>query len=147
MPRKECRYNGKHKFDTEEAQLEHEAKCPDKKKRTDLKECPFTNRHILTLKQYENHIKKCKYKPKVIKKEENKNQIKNEDNNNNEKINNNETNKEWNSVENWGDDYNSKETGKVDPLSFHEKIFNIDPKYANEDVFDDDDFIFKQSYI
>jgi len=59
MPRKECRYNGKHKFDTEEAQLEHEAKCPDKKKRTDLKECPYNPIHIFPSSTFEKHILKC----------------------------------------------------------------------------------------
>ena len=84
MPKKECRYNPRHKFDNEIAQLEHEHKCPDKKKRTDLIECPYTNRHVISKKQYENHIKKCKYRPKTVKKEETieNNGNTNKDNNN-----------------------------------------------------------------
>ena len=73
MPKKECRYNKKHKFDSEEAQLEHESRCPDKKKRTDLKECPFSNIHIVPTKQYESHIKKCKYRPQTVEEEPNNN--------------------------------------------------------------------------
>ena len=60
MPKKQCRYNNKHKFDTDEALLSHEKYCPDKSKRTDLKECPFSNKHIVLTKQYEKHIKKSK---------------------------------------------------------------------------------------
>ena len=64
MPKKLCRYNNKHKFDTDDALLSHEKYCPDKSKRTDLKECPFSNKHIVLTKQYEKHIKICKYRPK-----------------------------------------------------------------------------------
>ena len=75
MPKKQCRYNNKHKFDTDEALLSHEKYCPDKSKRTDLKECPFSNKHIVLTKQYEKHIKICKYRPK--KTEQKDEQIKN----------------------------------------------------------------------
>ena len=86
MPKKECRYDKSHKFNTEEEQLEHEAKCPTKKKRTDLKECPYSNRHILTIKQYERHIKNCKFKPKMVKKEVNKNDDNSNSNTNKDKV-------------------------------------------------------------
>ena len=43
------RYNSKHIFYSEEAQLEHESNCPDIKKRKDLIKCPFTNRHIIPI--------------------------------------------------------------------------------------------------
>ena len=141
MPKKECRYNKKHKFDSEEAQLDHESKCPDKKKRTDLKECPFTNRHIVTTKQYENHIKKCKFRPKIVKKEEPKND--NENNNIKSKKNKNE----WNSLDNWGDELDNNASINDDFNKRHEKIFNFDGKDLNEDVFEEEDFIFKQCYI
>ncbi len=141
MPKKECRYNKKHKFDSEEAQLDHESKCPDKKKRTDLKECPFTNRHIVTTKQYENHIKKCKFRPKIVKKEE----PKNDNENNNIKSQNNKN--EWNSLDNWGDELDNNASINDDFNKRHEKIFNFDGKDLNEDVFEEEDFIFKQCYI
>ena len=141
MPKKECRYNKKHKFDSEEAQLDHESKCPDKKKGTDLKECPFTNRHIVTTKQYENHIKKCKFRPKIVKKEE----PKNDNENNNIKSQNNKN--EWNSLDNWGDELDNNASINDDFNKRHEKIFNFDGKDLNEDVFEEEDFIFKQCYI
>ena len=141
MQKKECRYNKKHKFDSEEAQLDHESKCPDKKKRTDLKECPFTNRHIVTTKQYENHIKKCKFRPKIVKKEE----PKNDNENNNIKSQNNKN--EWNSLDNWGDELDNNASINDDFNKRHEKIFNFDGKDLNEDVFEEEDFIFKQCYI
>ena len=141
MPKKECRYNKKHKYDSEEAQLDHESKCPDKKKRTDLKECPFTNRHIVTTKQYENHIKKCKFRPKIVKKEE----PKNDNENNNIKSQNNKN--EWNSLDNWGDELDNNASINDDFNKRHEKIFNFDGKDLNEDVFEEEDFIFKQCYI
>ena len=146
MPKKkECRYNPKHKFDTEDAQLDHEKRCPDKKKRTDLKECPYSNRHIVNTKQYENHIKKCKFKPKE-KKEKPSNVIETSNNNNN---NSKEKNKienkknEWD--ENWGED-NNDSNEKVDNDLKKEGEFNFDVK-NDDDVFEDEDFIFKQAYI
>ena len=141
MPKKECRYNKKHKFDSEEAQLDHESKCPDKKKRTDLKECPFTNRHIVTTKQYENHIKKCKFRPKIVKKEE----PKNDNENNNIKSQNNKN--EWNSLDNWGDELDNNASINDDFNKRHEKNFNFAGNDLNEDVFEEEDFIFKQCYI
>ena len=56
MPPKKCRYNNKHKFETEEELLSHEKYCSDKSKRKDLKECPYNPRHIVLTKQYEKHI-------------------------------------------------------------------------------------------
>ena len=70
MNQKKCRYNHKHKYETEEQLLSHEKYCPDKSKRTDLKECPYNPRHIVLTKQYEKHIKTCKYRPKNVPKKE-----------------------------------------------------------------------------
>ena len=147
MPKKECRYNKKHKFDSEEAQLEHESRCPDKKKRTDLKECPFSNRHIVTTKQYENHIKKCKFRPKTVKKEEPKNDNENSNNHNNPgNTNNNDNNKnEVNNSEFWGDELDTNENRNNESNKII--VFNFDGKDNNDDVFEEDDFIFKQCYI
>ena len=147
MPKKECRYNPKHKFDSEEAQLEHESKCPDKKKRKDLKECPFTNRHIVTIKQYENHIKKCKFRPKTVKKEEIKNDDENLNNNNNDdnRNDNNKNQNDWNCLDNWGDENDNNEKKNENLKKIQRFIF--DGKDTNDDVFEEDDFIFKQCYI
>ena len=106
MPKKLCRYNNKHKFDTDDALLQHEKYCPDKSKRTDLKECPFSNKHIVLTKQYEKHIKICKYRPKnTPQKEEQKNK---ENNNINAEVINDEKNKkieDWElKVDEWIDD-------------------------------------------
>ena len=146
MPKKECRYDKSHKFNTEEEQLEHEAKYPTKKKRTDLKECPYSNRHILTIKQYERHIKNCKFKPKMVKKEVNKNDDNSNSNTNKEKGDINSEFK-WNeSNEFWGDEKdvnceNSNPNQVKEP-----KNFNFD--YKNEgDVFENEDFIFSQCYV
>ena len=69
MPKK-CRYNPKHKFITDSELLDYEKECPDKLKRTDLKVCPYNSKHVVLIKLYEAHIKKCKYKPKEIPKKE-----------------------------------------------------------------------------
>ena len=147
MPKKECRYNKKHKFDSEEAQLEHESRFPNKMKRTDLKECPFSNRHIVTTKQYENHIKKCKFRPKTVKKEEPKNDNENSNNQNNPGITkNNDNNKnEVNNSEFWGDELDTNENRNDESNKI--TVFNFDGKDNNDDVFEEDDFIFKQCYI
>ena len=147
MPKKTCRYNNKHKYDTEEAQLKHEAICPDKKLRTDLKECPYTNRHIVTTKQYENHIKKCKFKPKIDKIEESNNNLNNINKINNSEKNhsdNNNLNKnEW-STDNWN---NANEVSEIKNEKFRKnKIFFFDEK-DSKDIFDEEDFIFKECYI
>ena len=136
MLKQECRYNAKHKFNTEEEQLEHESKCKDKEKRTDLKVCPFTNRHILKISQFNNHIKKCKYKPKDFGKPTQKNDKNN--NANNDFI-----------AENWGDWGGENETKNEDETVAkpEKRNFNFDFKDNNGDVFDEDDFIFKQCYI
>ncbi len=147
MPKKkECRYNGKHKFETEEAQLEHEKKCPDKKKRTDLKECPYSNRHIVNTKQYETHIKKCKFKPKEKKEiPANANNNPNDNNNNKEKNKIESKNDEWNNTsDTWGND-DLNDSQKEDN-SKKEETFNFNVKDDN-DVFEEEDFIFKQAYI
>ena len=144
MPKKECRYNPKHKFDNEIAQLEHEHKCPDKKKRTDLIVCPYTNRHIVSVKQYENHIKKCNFKQKSCKllEEENKNEdIKKTDQ---KIILNNLINDENNSGLIKGNNKRKKYKKDKDRIN----IFVFDGKSADdEDDFDEDDFIFKCCYI
>ena len=151
MPKKSCRYDSKHKFDTEEDQLNHEAKCPSRKKRTDLKECPFSNRHIVTTKQYENHIKKCKYRPKTVKKEEiiENNGNTNKDNNNgitqNDNKNKNQNQNEWDASDNWGDENNEKRKEK-DGL-MNNQGFKYDINDSHGDIFEEEDFIFKQCYI
>ena len=147
MPKKECRYNQRHKFDNEIAQLEHEHKCPDKKKRTDLIECPYTNRHVISIKQYENHIKKCKFRPKTVKKEEIKNDDENLNNNNNDdnRNDNNKNQNDWNCLDNWGDENDNNEKKNENLKKIQRFIF--DGKDTNDDVFEEDDFIFKQCYI
>ena len=151
MPKKKCRYNSKHTFDSEEEQLNHEAKCPSKKERTDLKECPFTRRHIVTTKQYENHIKKCKYKPKIVKKEEinENNENLNKDKNNEIMQNDNKSKNqnEWDSIDNWGDENNEKiKENEKDNLKKNQS-FKYDLNDAKNDIFEEEDFIFKQCYI
>ena len=143
MNQKKCRYNHKHKFETEEQLLSHEKYCPDKSKRTDLKECPYNPRHIVLTKQYEKHIKTCKYRPKnVPKKEEPK-----VDENNYFNDTDNKKNENWDlKVEQWiNEAVDNNET-----MSKNEKNKIIIEKLKstnNEDVFDDDDFIFKNCYI
>ena len=143
MPKKSCRYNNKHKYDTDEALLNHEKYCPDKSKRTDLKECPFSNKHVVLTKQYEKHIKICKYRPKKI---ENKEEQKIPGNNtpkmDEEKNNNND---DWDGkVEEWID-----ETVKKNEIDINKNKLIIEKLKApsNKDVFDDEDFIFKECYI
>ena len=157
MKKKECRYNPRHKFDTVKLQLEHESKCPDKNRRTDLKECPFTNRHILTIKQYEAHIKKCKFRPKITSTTTNKNESDNKNNSNsngngNSNSNNsknNNVNDDLNDLENWGDenDNNNQKNNKDSKKKEEEKCFDFDGKEVTGDVFEEDDFIFKQCYV
>ena len=155
MTKKECRYNKKHKFDTEDAQLKHEAICPDEKKRKDLKRCPFTKRHILPIKQYENHIKKCKYKPKEEQKVEKKDEKTNENIQNSEEWkgggenvtqNNNNACDEW---EGFLDDFgnNKNEKKKNDYKIDYQKLFNMDEKSITKNVFEEEDFIFSQCYV
>ena len=136
MPKKECRYNKKHKFNTEEKQLEHESKCEDKEKRTDLKVCPFSNKHILPILQFNAHIQKCKYKPKDFGKP-----TQNNDKNNN-------ANNEFN-TDNLGDFGGENETKNEEEIVAkpEKHNFNFDFKDNNGDVFDEVDFIFKQCYI
>ena len=148
MPKKECRYNPKHKFDNEIAQLEHEHKCPDKKKRTDLIECPYTNRHIVSIKQYENHIKKCNFKQKSCKLLEEEIRIGNVKKND-EKIIlktllNNIGNDEINSGVIKGNNKKKKHKKDKDKI----KLFVFEGKSVDDDDdFDEDDFIFKSCYI
>ena len=144
MPKKECRYNPRHKFDNEIAQLEHEHKCPDKKKRTDLKECPYTNRHIISVKQYENHIKKCNFKQKSCKLLEEENKIGDIKINDKKIILNNLGNEENNSGVIKGNNKKRKHKKDKDKI----KVFVFDGKSVDdEDDFDEDDFIFKNCYI
>ena len=143
MNQKKCRYNHKHKYETEEQLLSHEKYCPDKSKRTDLKESPYNPRHIVLTKQYEKHIKTCKYRPKNVPKKE---EPKLDENNffndtDNKKI------EDWDlKVEQWiNEAVDNNET-----MSKNEKNKIIIEKLKstnNEDVFDDDDFIFKNCYI
>ena len=143
MPKKQCRYNNKHKFDTDEALLSHEKYCPDKSKRTDLKECPFSNKHIVLTKQYEKHIKICKYRPK---KTEQKKEQKNTENNTpiieEEKI---KKFEDWDfKVDEWIDD--TIKNNQID-IDKNKLIIEKLKTPSNKDVFDDDDFIFKECYI
>ena len=144
MPKKSCRYNNKHKLDSEEELLSHEKICPDKSKRTDLKECPYSNKHIVLTKQYEKHIKICKYRPKNNPKKE---EQKTEENNSNDN-NNNELNKlaDWDiNVEQWI----NEETLKNDKNNEKNKIIIEKLKApSNKDVFEEEeDFIYKECYI
>ena len=141
-----CRYNkgkGHRYFKTEQELLDHEKNCPDKKKRTDLKECPYNPKHVVLTKQYEKHIKTCKNKPKEnpkkeeLKVEENIIQKDNQKNNKSE---------DWDlKVDQW------IEEGTADtPEIKDEKNKIIIQKLktpSNQDVFDDEDFIFKSCYI
>ena len=139
MPKKQCRYNNKHKFDTDEALLSHEKYCPDKSKRTDLKECPFSNKHIVLTKQYEKHIKICKYRPKKPeqKNTENITPIIEE-----EKI---KKFEDWDfKVDEWIDD--TIKNNQID-IDKNKLIIEKLKTPSNKDVFDDDDFIFKECYI
>ena len=143
MPKKFCRYNNKHKFDTDEALLSHEKYCPDKSKRTDLKECPFSNKHIVLTKQYEKHIKICKYRPKKQKKKEEQKNTENitpiiEE----EKI---KKFEDWDfKVDEWIDD--TIKNNQID-IDKNKIIIEKLKTPSNKDVFDDDDFIFKECYI
>ena len=126
MSKYKCRYNKKHKFDSEEAQLEHESRCPDKKKRTDSKECPFSNIHIIPIKLYENHIKRCKFQPKTVKKEEPKNDNDNSNNQNSLGITNKNDNNKKNEVNNsefWGDELDTNENRNDDSNKI--VVFNL----------------------
>ena len=143
MPKKPCRYNNKHKYETEEELLSHEKYCPDKSKRTDLKECPFSNKHIVLTKQYEKHIKICKYRPK---KTEQKEEQKNTENNTpiieEEKI---KKFEDWDfKVDEWIDD--TIKNNQID-IDKNKLIIEKLKTPSNKDVFDDDDFIFKECYI
>ena len=144
MPKKECRYNPRHKFDNEIAQLEHEHKCPDKKKRTDLIECPYTNRHVISKKQYENHIKKCNFKAKSCKLLEEENKIGDIMKTDEKIILNNLGIDEINSGVIKGNNKKKKPKKDKDKI----KIFIFDGKSVDDDDdFDEDDFIFKNCYI
>ena len=140
---KKCRYNNKHKFETDEQLLSHEKYCPDKSKRKDLKECPYNPRHIVLTKQYEKHIKTCKRKPKNV-------PIKEEqrlDENNSLNDNGNKKMDDWDlMVDQWIDetvDNNETITKNEKNKIIIEKLKSTN----NQDVFDDDDFIFKNCYI
>ena len=143
MPKKSCRYNNKHKFDTDEALLSHEKYCPDKSKRTDLKECPFSNKHVVLTKQYEKHIKICKYRPKKTeKKEEQKNTENDTPVIDEEKI---KKFEDWDfKVDEWIDD--TIKNNQID-IDKNKLIIEKLKTPSNKDVFDDDDFIFKECYI
>ena len=140
-----CRYNNKHKFKTDKDLFSHEKYCPDKNKRTDLKACPYTPKHIVLTKQYENHIKKCNYKPKEEpKKEETK-----VDENNDLAWDCNETqeNKDYHqSTDQCIEEY----VKNNEALIKNEKNRIIIEKLKsnnNQDVFDDEDFVYKNCYI
>ena len=136
MVKLRCNYNSKHKFDTMEKKLDHESQCPDKEKRKDLIVCPFTNRHVIKVSQLENHIINCDYKKhqkfKKEEKEEEKNNIekdifKNKKDNINDK--------------------NRKNKKQNDIKKYLDNIFNFDDLDSNKNVFDEEDFVFKQCYI
>ena len=54
---------------------------------------------------------------------------------------------EWNASDHWGDDFDNNESQKDNLDKIKEKIFNFDGNDNNDDVFEEDDFIFKQCYI
>ncbi len=144
MPPKKCRYNNKHKFETEEELLSHEKYCSDKSKRKDLKECPYNPRHIVLTKQYEKHIKICKNRPKDEPKKENKKAEENNPTNGND--NNLKKFEDWDlKVDHWIDENleNNEDMKKEKNKIIIQKLKSTN----NQDVFDDDDFIFKNCYI
>ena len=144
MPPKKCRYNNKHKFETEEELLSHEKYCSDKSKRKDLKECPYNPRHIVLTKQYEKHIKICKNRPKDEPKKENKKTEENNPTNGND--NNLKKFEDWDlKVDHWIDENleNNEDMKKEKNKIIIQKLKSTN----NQDVFDDDDFIFKNCYI
>ena len=144
MPPKKCRYNNKHKFETEEELLSHEKYCSDKSKRKDLKECPYNPRHIVLTKQYEKHIKICKNRPKDEPKKENKKTEENNPTNGND--NNIKKFENWDlKVDHWIDESleNNEDMKKEKNKIIIQKLKSTN----NQDVFDDDDFIFKNCYI
>ena len=143
MPKKSCRYNAKHKYDTDEDLLSHEKYCPDKSKRTDLKVCPYNSKHVVLTKQYEKHIKNCKSKLKAIPKKEEDNKNDNDNGNNND---NNNKNEDWElNVEKWIDESVSKN----EPTKNEKNKIIIEKLRSNnnQDIFDEEDFIFKECYI
>ena len=145
MPQKKCRYNNKHKFETEEDLLNNEKYCSDKSKRKDLKVCPYNPKHIVLTKQYEKHIKICKNRPKDVPKNEEKKVEENvflndKDNSNSKKY------EDWDfKVDNWIDENmkNNEEMKKEKNKIIIQKLKSPN----NQDVFDDEDFIFKNCYI
>ena len=144
MPPKKCRYNNKHKFETEEELLSHEKYCSDKSKRKDLKECPYNPRHIVLTKQYEKHIKICKNRPKDEPKKENKKTEENNPTNGND--NNLKKFEDWDlKVDHWIDENleNNEDMKKEKNKIIIQKLKSTN----NQDIFDDDDFIFKNCYI
>ena len=144
---KKCRYNSKHKFASDDALFKHEENCPDKEKKNMIV-CPFTQKHIIPKRQYESHIKNCNYKPK---KPKNKNIKDNNENfkdiENNKIKQNNIQNSNNNNENNKNDtDYSVEDENKNEDIN-KIKIFDFDDNDNNGDVFDEDDFIFKQCYI
>ena len=135
----DCRYNKNHTFDNEISRLEHEKICPDKKQ---IILCPFNQEHQLTIKNYNKHIKRCTFRPKAVKMETNNNK----NNNNKVKAINSNTNNEMNNIDNSGDENKGNESRVDDKYVEDEKIFDFDCEYPDEDVFDEEDFIFKQCY-
>ena len=135
MSKIECSYNFKHKFDIIEKRLYHESQCPDKEKRKDLTVCPYTNLYVIKKTQLKFHKKNCDHnKPKKDKKEE---EEKNDNGNNNyENVNIN--------GDNIFDDNNSEKQNDINKNL--ENIFNFDDLDTNKNVFDEEDFIFKQCY-
>ena len=139
MPKLYCRYNKKHEFQTEEDQLSHERTCPDKKNRPDLKVCPFTNRHILKVTMYEKHIKNCKYK-KQIKQEDPAIPTRNDFDNGWGDINNNTNNTNNTNINNNNNNTNKNPDDTVQIEA--DENYDID-----ENIFEEDDFIYKQCYV
>ena len=135
----DCHFNNTHKFDNERARLEHEKICPDKKPNLF---CPFHQEHELTIYNYDKHIKRCPYRPKDDKMETNNN----ENSNNEVKTSNNNTNNELNNIDNSGDENNDNKSKVNDKYVEDAKIFDFDCEYPDDDVFDKEDFIFKQCY-
>ena len=143
MPKKSCRYNKSHKFDTDDEVLSHEKYCPDKSKRKDLKVCPYNSKHVILTKQYEKHVKNCKYKPKDQPKTE---ETKTDEGNPLDKADSDNLFDNWDlKVEKWFNESmeNIDEIRKEKNKIITQKL----KSNSNQDLFDEEDFIFKQCYI
>ena len=106
--------------------------------------CPYNKDHKLLKTQYERHLKKCANRPKAVKKDinnEKDDKNKNDNNGNNNLNNENKNNNEF------LDDEKNSESYNINPnpvIEVKNSIF--DDKYDGN-VFEEEDYIFKQCYI